>query len=1033
MARDFEVGGLFVFLFSKEYRKKVRVYRNGDEYEPESFPAVLPRVLFEVKGEEEAQRLRVPRQPVIAVVTDKKMYREGEVVRVLFAGFGAEELEYRVFHHDEEILRENVKLDEYGFAYVELEDLLKGDYRVEVSAGEWKSKAEFTVAEYSFSPLVAVLEEFRVKGEILEAKVRVSLLGAPYEGKLEVGLFCGYCDDVVKRKELSVEEGLARVEFSLKGHTGPFSLYFYSPEGYTASVYLESTRVEERREETLSDMGRIHEASLVPRPGSEEVRDVYVWESGATTTPVLLEKPYGESVTLRVLEKLKALTVVVLNPSTGNFKVMSYRDLKGGSTLRFPVEKPYVILMVGCITEENKAYESAAIALSPTGIGLRIDAPSKAMPGGMVKVSIKTEKRARVLLLVRDARLESENLSKKLSRELFVSSTQLRKNLMRTFPEVFERRVLLVARPARHVIASTMLPAAVLRDLLVSMESGAIIAAETPIGGEIKEEVRGAVFFEVLEVDGLQEVEVKLGEQIGNWVISAVAIADGDWETAESIVEAVKEVGVEIDAPVFLGEGDLAAVKVAYSLRGRGILRVRYPGGSMKDEVEGRGFIEVLVSEPGNILAEITSGSLRDSIRHRVERPGLERVRVSELEVLVPGDEVYLRAGEKLYPPALLLSEVVNSLVKYPFGCAEQTSAKLGGLALVSVAIRSGVIEGNIERVERLISIGLNRMKNFFKEDMFSLWEDGEPEVTVTVKVLSNLRPLVEHGYSTAVEMARKASNKLLEMGVRDNRLLYLSEKFYEGLRGVEDAVYAYLAGVDKRKAVDAIYSTVKEEGGTAWWPPNREKSWAGPVETTCEALKIVLLEGDYNLLKRGLRYVSKRLINGRLYTTSDTRAFVEFLNLAYQQFGNPRVRLNGREETLRKAIEGPTRVKALSPVFLKRDREVVVNHLQPVSRLTYRVQISSTKMTLGSKCRVSIEVADDCIAPIAMVWLPPCLVLMRGGVNVQHMHKAVKRGVLEFEAVAARKGWGYLRTAVYDMYDSSKIGVTPPIRVVVE
>jgi len=169
------------------------------------------------------------------------------------------------------------------------------------------------------------------------------------------------------------------------------------------------------------------------------------------------------------------------------------------------------------------------------------------------------------------------------------------------------------------------------------------------------------------------------------------------------------------------------------------------------------------------------------------------------------------------------------------------------------------------------------------------------------------------------------------------------------------------------------------------------------------------MLEGEYDLLKKGLRYVSKRLVSGRLYTTSDTRAFVEFLNLAYQQFGSPRVRLNGREETLKKAIKGPTRVKALSPVFLKRDREVVVNHLQPVSRLTYRVQISSTKITLGSKCRVSIEVADNYIAPIAMVWLLPRLVLMRGGVNVQHMHKAVKKGVLEFEAVTARRG-EYLR-----------------------
>jgi hypothetical protein len=171
--------------------------------------------------------------------------------------------------------------------------------------------------------------------------------------------------------------------------------------------------------------------------------------------------------------------------------------------------------------------------------------------------------------------------------------------------------------------------------------------------------------------------------------------------------------------------------------------------------------------------------------------------------------------------------------------------------------------------------------------------------------------------------------------------------------------------------------------------------------------------------------------MNGMLYSTADTRALVELL-AALKFDPSRRAVIDGREVELGEASIGKS-VTALNDNLLVRvDQEIEVNHLEPRADFQFAVNPSSTKLRLGERMQITVAPKEETTAPLARLFLPGNLALLKGGANAQTAYLPVQGKELTVDAVAVRLGRGKLFVSIHDMYDAAKVGTIPGIEITV-
>lgn len=533
---------------------------------------------------------------------------------------------------------------------------------------------------------------------------------------------------------------------------------------------------------------------------------------------------------------------------------------------------------------------------------------------------------------------------------------------------------------------------------------------------------------ELFPIKAVAEHRITLGDQIGTWRCRAYLFAGCDYIELTKDVEATKEPYAELDLPAIVGEGDEVYASVRFHTAQPAILTINTPTEQIKRAVSGDGVEEFALRAPGELMVNITSPAGTDWSVREVAAPGVQMVTASRLEILARGETAF---GKRVvvYPSmGHLLSETIEALVRYPFGCAEQTSSILYGLAVAYRGIGAGLVPGNLARVKGLVMAGVNRLQGFQHEDgMFSLWRGGKPDKDTTVKVTHRLLGLRGLPFPAVEEMLERSRKALLRHKVRDNQLLPLDAAFRDRLRTVEDAVALYFHGDGWRdEALSHLRRTVKREDGRVHWEATR--AWGGTLEVTCDAARVMYHAGD-ELFHPAFDYVAGKLVDGRLYSTADTRALVELL-AAIRADGDAMARIDGREVRLSDITIGQE-VTALSDNLVVRvDEEIVLDYLEPRTDFRFQVRPSKTRLTLGERLRIHIQPQEESLCPLARIYLPGCLALVRAGANAQTSHLPVKTGELVVEAVAVRQGEGQLHVALHDMYDAEKVGTVPGIRI---
>ena len=994
------------------------------------------------------------------IVTDRKVYTPKDEVRLfVFAPQKAGQvLSMMIIRNGQELFKEEFETDEQGIYFNSLKNLDDGSYSIEIKLNDNENiSCSFTVAQYTLSFLRASLVSHDYKDGTLGFRLLLIQGDIPYKGKVTVGLFCGYCDVVVANIETSSKEGTCEGSFLLEGHTGPFKLVITTHSGESATLSIPGSSADVRDSVSISHTGEIVEASLLPSQSlTRRTRGIYMGSTGTKTSPVILEDIIGETAKLNIAEDLHHLMICIYSPIDDKYQEIEKRDVKKGDVIEFNTPYPFSLLSVASMG--NDCYENFSFLMKPERMELEIEAPEKSLPGEEIDITITSNRNGKLMLVIADSRLERENPLDKLAEVTFKN---IKKNLSQLKPgkvgEFFpaprgaDGRFLV---KTRRVGGSTgnfdIMNAATSffhsKPDFSGLQNGINFAFldevdikektfdEEIIEGNLQEDDKlsmtrldfpQVILAEIVDFDERLEKKIKLGEQIGAFTIFAFLIDKMDFTSTTHKVETSREVYVELDVPSLMSPGDEITGRAYARCPDTGELSVRTPITSVTDMVNKHGVFEIPIKSAGEVMAELECPQGKDATGKTIMLPGKEKITTSKLIWLKPGESI--KAGRIIvYPgPGNLMKDSVDSLIRYPFGCAEQTSSKLYGLALVYRAMEKGVIANGNSEVKRMIQQGAHRMEIFYREDGFCLWEKGKADISVTMQVLSNLKPLWKMNVQNIDEMIENIIEKLLKKKTRDNCLVYYDEKFSGKMKTVRDAVTFYNRGIEKEKAVKLIKNKVKRQGSMAYWED--ETCWAGTGEATCLALQVAYHEMP-GLFVKGFNYVSSKLKDGRLYSTSDTCAFLELLN-QLSGITTREVIIDGETHLLTGVLIGKE-VTAVDKTLVRIDEESEVDYLSPRSDFEGELKIERTSLKLGEKVNLSIQTLEDSIAPLVRIYLPGNLASLKGGTGIQKMYLPVRESPFSLELYGIRRGKGKLRVVLHDMYNEEKVGVLPGLTI---
>ncbi len=991
------------------------------------------------------------------------------------------------FPQSSKIYEADVPLNANGLALHYYENLPEGEYTVLVilSASQRQIENEgtfstFSVTEYTLSPFNATLEEYAFEDRHLFCILTLSLLSSPYIGPVEVGLQSGHSDRLLVKQTIEVRDGFLRCEFDLSRYGGK-SLYaqIVTPEGNTTLVALPHSGSQQVDAIRVNALGQTAALSLLPQEDDEPpVRGLYLRSGQVNMTPLILESAYAGRGRLQATVDLDQVQVVVFDPFSGESQVIEQSNLAPGHVIEFEVTPPYSLFTVGAFTaagEETGPFEGWGTVIKPLAFEASLTAPATAQPGQEIDVGLKLKPAspdgpspgAFCWLLVYDARLGHKSPLPKLAQDIFGCIRKFTKKMAigtvysyitqltdtagprgeylvtpdgedgyqeRSLPARERSWVIQVIKPSGSLtqsLRSTTFSSEAQGRLMLSPDC---MVEVNPIRMDFPELVYQALFY----VEGEAWRSIKLGDQLGDWRIRAYLFQGADYCELTADVHTEKPVYAELNLPALCSPGDDITATVDYHTPDPADLLIATPWGETRRQVSGRGREPVALSGPGRIEARLEGPFESDWTLRDVAPPGLQSVTTSRLLPLARGQTVEAERVVVYPHVGLLLWDTIAALADSSFGCAEQTSSALYGLAMAYRGISHGFVPGDAATTQGRIMAGLHHLAAFqHKDGLFSIWQERSPDLDITARVAHRLLGLhglplspVEQMVNQLLTQAKKA---LLGNGYRDNVLLPLGLEFGREMSGPEDAVAYYFAGDElsqhRQSALSLLRQTVQHEGQHAFWPA--QSAWGGSLEVTADAARVMYDAGD-DLFQPAFTFVTGHLVDGMLYSTADTRALVELL--ACLKFApSARAVIDGQEVALTERTVG-RQVTALNDNLLVRlDEEIELNHLLPRANLPFEVTPSRTRLKLGERLHITITPKLETIAPMARLFLPGHLALLKSGVNAQTAHLPIKGEALTVEAVAIRSGRAKLNISVHDMYDAQKVGTSPGIEIKVE
>ena len=628
-------------------------------------------------------RLKVPAVAPLAVVTERKIYRPDDEVHffVVAPDLAGGQVSLEVQLAGERIFQQDVSLDAAGLALIPFDDLQEGLFEVIARRDEPEvtARTTFTVAEFSLSPLTALLERFTLEEGTLWVRLRVRQLDAPYDGKAELSLLTGAGGErAVATKKGRVKKGAVETRFRVQEKGGPFHIRVTTPGGETALVALPGTKAAPQPVVQINPLGRTADALLIPGTGTREVRGLHVRYAGEADTLFRLESAVAAEARLVARTHARLLQVVAFDPLTGESTAHDFEDVRRGETIAFDVAAPYTLFTLGAFTDDG-AYEAWGAVVRPVDLEASLVVSERAEPGEYVEVAVCADRPARCLLLVYDARLEHESPLPQLGRRLHaalreateplkVAAPPLARDVQPPWP-LYRGAVMAAMSPPKSLAAVADLDGATAPLPVAGVETA--VKAPAFAVAPSRENFAELAYLELFDIGegGRADRVVPLGDQIGTWRCRAYVLAGLDVCELTADIAAEKALFAELDLPAIVGQGDEIEVAARYLAPSGGMLSIFCPGGEpVTAQVAGSGIYRFTLSEPGAVEAHLASAEGDDWTRREVAAPGIQQVTVSRLEILRAGET--MTAERVVVYPGVgpVLADAIEALYNYPFG-----------------------------------------------------------------------------------------------------------------------------------------------------------------------------------------------------------------------------------------------------------------------------------------------------------------------------------------------------------------------------
>jgi hypothetical protein len=638
-------------------------------------------------------RLDAPAVAPLAVITERKIYRPDDEVRffVVAPDLAGGRVSLEVQLAGERIFRQNVSLDAAGLALLPFDDLQEGLFEVIAQRDDHDvtARTTFTVAEFSLSPLTALLEQFTLEEGRLWFRLNVQQLNAPYDGQAELSLLSRAGGErAIAVKKVRIKKGAVEARFQVEQKDGPFHVRVTTPGGETALVAFPGTEAAPQPVVRINPLGRTADALLTPGLGSREVRGLHVRYADQADTLFHLESAVAAEARLIAHTRARLLQVVSFDPVTGQSAAHDFQNVRRGETIAFDVAAPYTLFTLAAFTDDGP-YEAWGVVVRPVDLQVSLIAPQRAEPGETIDIAVRADRSARCLLLVYDARLEHESPLPQLGRRLHDALRDAVRPLRVAAPPLLRDTQPPWPPPGMLYRGEGIFLASGLsdvKDMMLSTMAAAVPAgAAMAAGAEVETAVETLAFtvapsrenfpelayLELFDVgdSGLAERAVPLGDQIGTWRCRAYVFAGLDARELTADVAAEKTLFAELDLPAIVGPGDEIQVAARYHAPDGGALSIFRPGGDLiTAQVSGSGVLRFTLTEPGAVEAHLAAADGDDWTRREVAPPGMQKVTVSRLDILRAGETA---TGERVvvYPGVgPVLADAIEALYNYPFG-----------------------------------------------------------------------------------------------------------------------------------------------------------------------------------------------------------------------------------------------------------------------------------------------------------------------------------------------------------------------------
>jgi len=342
----------------------------------------------------ELPALDFPRLDLMAVTTDRKVYRVGDKVHIFIAAPDAAggEVALEVMLDEQEGSHQvGVKLNQAGLGLTHLAGLEAGEYSVVVSLPDRsgaKAKCRFTCADLKLSALTANLESRILRGTQLSVVLDLTRHAAPYNGPVE--LVVRNAGRVVYQGQAEARAGRLEADLPLEPLTlGDVTLEVTTPEEDVAILPGLGVDWQVWDKIPINALDPPVEAATVPFPDADgEIRGLYYGHKSDTSSPFRLERLVGTEGRIQACRDVPLAHLLVFDPLSGEGRKLEFEGLKAGDVLRFEVGSPYAVFVLGAFMGRALPYEAWGVVMRPVELGASLDAPEEAAPGASVSVRV---------------------------------------------------------------------------------------------------------------------------------------------------------------------------------------------------------------------------------------------------------------------------------------------------------------------------------------------------------------------------------------------------------------------------------------------------------------------------------------------------------------------------------------------------------------------------------------------------------------------------------------------------------------------